>query len=238
MPTPREGQERAVLLHVRAFGESDSVFEWFGEHNGRFATLARGRKWRQRCQPCVLYHIEWRGMGELPRLIRSEPDGPVNVFIGEQLYCALYMNELILKLTQRWIVLEGLVPAYLSALEYIRHDALALGLRLFEWRLLDALGYGVGMIDNQGRPIESLTRYLWRPGQGLQPVDGDMGVFGQAILAMHAGHWDKVDVQAVRRLNQARIEYLLAGRTLRTREMLRKYWQEKQKLKEHSHDNN
>lgn len=228
MHATSDGQERAVLLHVRPFGESGHIFEWLGEQHGRFATLAKGKKWRQNCQPCLLYAIAWRGMGELPRLVRADLEGPMITLVGEQLYCALYMNELLLKLTERWTCLDDMLFNYLSTLEHIRHGALALGLRQFEWKLLESLGYGLDQVDSRGVKLKPDNYYVWLPEKGLTPTQDDkQGVPGNAIVSLLAERWDDAVALAARRLNFARIQYLLKGRSLHSREMLRKYWLEK-----------
>jgi DNA repair protein RecO (recombination protein O) len=159
-------------------------------------------------------------------LTHAEAVGAARRLHGRSLYCGLYLNELLLKLTAREDPFPGVFDAYAEAL-----SALADGkppdhlLRLFELQLLQALGFGLNFDEDiDGQPVQPDVRYTYRAGQGLQPVSADdvNGFSGRTILALRDNRLSGLEqTREARALMRRVLDFYLDGRPLRTRELFR-----------------
>lgn len=146
----------AFVLHRRAWQDSGSVVELFTGTHGRLSAFAqgvRGPKARLAgiLQPFVPLLVSWAGRGESPRLIGAEIDH-MTVAAGslspDRLMPAWYCSELVMSLTARHDPQPELFACYREAIIGLRRSpGLERVLRLFEKRLLDALGYGLDALQ-------------------------------------------------------------------------------------------
>ena len=146
----------AYVLHQRPWGERGRIFELFARDHGRISVFAQGIRGPQArlsgvMQPFVPLLVSWAGRGEAPRLTGAEPDpqAPVATPIApDRLMSAWYLSELLLLLTIRHDSHPQLYDHYAVALRGLRESpACQQALRLFEKRLLDALGYGLHDVE-------------------------------------------------------------------------------------------
>ena len=119
--------------------------------------------------------------------------------------------------------MPGLFDEYHSTLqEWRRGEPLERCLRIFEKRLLEALGYGVDLtVEAQtGRRIEPGTYYHFRPAQGLFPTAADTSgaLAGYSLISLATEQLaDEGALEDARRLLRAALAECLEGRELRTR---------------------
>jgi DNA repair protein RecO (recombination protein O) len=149
----------AYLLHQRPWGDSGRIFEFFSRETGRLSVFARGVRGAQAklagvLQPFVPLLVSWAGRGEAPRLTGAEVDislagrGPIP---QPRLMSAWYLSELTMSLTVRHDPQPELYDHYHTALDDLRSaPSLERTLRLFEIRLLEVLGYGIGELPDAG----------------------------------------------------------------------------------------
>ncbi|MGH8323508.1 MAG: DNA repair protein RecO, partial [Steroidobacteraceae bacterium] len=143
------------------------------------------------------------------------------------LMAAFYLNELLLKLTTRHDPLPALFDTYHGTLESLRHGApLEPQLRVFEKRLLEALGYGLDLDAeaHTGKRIEPGEYYHFRPQQGLvATVAAAAGALaGQSLIGLAKEHLaGGRELEDSRRLLQAALAQCLEGRPLATRVVAR-----------------
>ena len=160
----------AYALHTRRYRESSLIVDFLTRDHGRIAALAKGasggRQPRQHLlQPFLPLLIAWRGRGELPTLTAVEAAAQGAMPRGKILYCGLYVNELVLKLTARRDPHSELFPAYTTCMTELLESAsdtasLEPVLRRFELRLLEELGVGMSLsLDQDGRPLEPARYY-------------------------------------------------------------------------------
>jgi DNA repair protein RecO (recombination protein O) len=147
----------AFLLHQRPWGDSGRIFELFSRDTGRLSVFARGVRGAQAklagvLQPFVPLLVSWAGRGEAPRLTGAEIDirlvgrGPIP---QPRLMSGWYMSELVMSLTVRHDPQPQLYDHYQVALDDLRAaPSLERTLRLFEIRLLEVLGYGIGELPD------------------------------------------------------------------------------------------
>jgi DNA repair protein RecO (recombination protein O) len=139
------------------------------------------------------------------------------------LMAAFYLNELLLKLTTRHDPLPELFDNYHATLAALRQGTpLEPSLRIFEKRLLEALGYGLELtVEAQtGKPIEPAGYYHFRPAQGLFPtvVEAAGAVSGHSVLNLATEQLASGrELEDSRRLLQAALAQCLEGRELTTR---------------------
>lgn len=155
----------AFMLHQRPWGDAGRIFELFSRDHGRLSVFAHGVRGAQArlasvLQPFVPLLVSWAGRGESPRLTGAElhRDQLVEQALPRaRLMSAWYVSELVLTLTARHDPQPELFGFYAQALAGLRSGASQeRTLRLFEKRLLDVLGYGVGELDetNFDDPVE------------------------------------------------------------------------------------
>jgi DNA repair protein RecO (recombination protein O) len=229
---PRISLEPAWILHRYPYRDSSLLLEVFSREHGRIGLVARGARsarsrWQNQLQILRPLLLSWSMRGELGTLTGVDSRGAVEVFPGRQVLCACYLNELLLRLLTRHDPHPELFAAYEESVLTLA-AAGEQALRLFEKRLLQALGYGL-MLDHEydsGTAVVADRYYEYHMEKG--PVrcqgPGDNGIFlqGSSLLALH--HENLLEPQAcreIKRLMRAALALYLGARPLRTREVLR-----------------
>lgn len=217
-------QHPAFILHGRAYRETSLLLECFTREHGRIGLVARGvRKERSRVQRALLQPLTpvslgWSGSGELATLTAVEARAdPVNL-AGEGLLCGLYLNELVLRMTQRMDPQPELFDAYALTLDRLSAgESHAWSLRRFERDLLIHLGYGMSLATDahSETPIEPDRDYAYRHEHGpvvwRSSADGPK-LKGSTLLALAADlKPPDSDLPALRRWMRAAIAAHLDG---------------------------
>jgi DNA repair protein RecO (recombination protein O) len=196
--------------------------------HGRLSLFARGvrgpkARFSSILQPFQLLLLSWSGRGDAAQLTAAESadhDAPVP---SGALMAAFYLNELLIKLTTRHDPLPALFDDYHATMEGLRRGvSLEPTLRVFEKRLLDALGYGLDLATEAqtGKPIEPGGYYHFRPAQGLFPTVAEAAgaVSGRSLISLASEQLgSERDLEDARRLLQAALAQCLEGRELTTR---------------------
>ena len=137
-----------------------------------------------------------------------------------------YMNELLLKLTERWDPHPDIFCSYAACME-----ALCAGapeephLRRFEKRLLDDLGYGLQLVStDRGVPVDPGSYYRFaadgRPSLCVAEAAG--AVYGQSLADLEAETFlDSRSLRDAKRILRAGLDSCLDGRILKSREVMR-----------------
>ena len=141
-------------------------------------------------QPFNRLLISWSGKGEAGQLTAAEFDGAVSTLPPDRLVSGFYLNELLLKLFARHDSHPEVFSLYGATLDALKVDAEGVRpLRLFEKRLLDALGYGLALereVDAD-RPLDARYAYRYRLDQGAMRIEGvaeGVDIFsGRTLLA-------------------------------------------------------
>ena len=206
-------QQPAYVLHVRPWRETSLLLETFTRDFGRVGLIARGvrsaraRLSRSALEPLQALRMDWSGRGELQTLTAVEPAGAPHVFRGDALLSAMYVNELLVRLTARNDSHPRLFDRYGELLDGLAGaPSLAWQLRCFERDLLAAIGYALQLdtAADTGEAIDSGRVYDYLPEEG--PIgtgehQGSVRVRGSALLALARGTFPDVeDLAALRRL--------------------------------------
>ena len=149
----------AYILHRRNYGNSSLLLECFTPAGGRFPAIARGASARfskgaSMPQPFQPFWLKLAGRGEVRTLAACEAAAGPAPLQGERLYCAFYLNELLLRLLPRDDPHALLFDRYAQTLTELSDGVAADLLRRFEVALLQALGYGapLHLEASGGRP--------------------------------------------------------------------------------------
>lgn len=198
----RVADQLALVLHARPFRNTSLLLELFTRDHGRIGMVARGgragtgRSPRAALlQPFQSLRLSWRRSGDLATLVSVEPAGDDaslrGLGSGDSLWCGLYLNELLLRLTHRGDPHPDLFADYLIALQQLGsggdHEET---LRRFELRLLAQIGYGMPLgADCHGEAISEERCYRLDAVEGFIPVtvgDDDSAWQGAMLLALSA----------------------------------------------------
>lgn len=226
----------AWVLHSRPFRETSLVVEALSRDFGRVGLVARGGR-RPRsplglaAQPFRRLLLSWSGRGELATLTRAESamqDGAGNLPQGRRLLAAMYLNELLIKLTRREDPHPELFGHYCDALAGLSaRGPVEPALRRFELDMLASLGFGLNLqCDTRGRALVPDAAYRYRMEEGAEAlpagarIGGAMHFSGAQLLGIECRDWGSRDIlQASRRLLGAAIDFYLEGRPLNTRKV-------------------
>jgi DNA repair protein RecO (recombination protein O) len=226
--------EQGFVLHQRPYRNTSQLVECLSAAHGRVGLVARGsrrgpRGQRALLQPFVPLRLSWSRRGDLGNLIHVEAAGPAPPLTGQRLLSAYYVNELLLRLLARGDPNEEIYSCYSECLTNLSASpGAARALRLFELRLLRALGYGLEL-DREiesGEPLRPEGRYLYDPERGPRPA-GDRvaeghAYWGRELLALGAESLDDEEsLRAARRLLGGILEGYLGGRPLQSRKVLK-----------------
>ncbi len=229
----RVQQQPAFVLHHSHYGETSLLVEAFTRNFGRIGLVAKGAR-RQRSvlratlapfQPVLL---AWSGRGELATLTGAEPAAAGIDLYGEQSYCGLYLNELLMRLLHRHDAHENLFDAYELSLRRLQiADATEIALRLFEKHLLQELGYGLvlGCEVSGNSPIAADAEYDYIPDRGPVPACSaaeGIRVKGASLLALAQENFpDPAAPHEAKLLMRACISRHLGNRPLHSRSLFR-----------------
>jgi DNA repair protein RecO (recombination protein O) len=161
-------------------------------------------------------------------LSAAEFDGAYSILPSERLVSGCYLNELLLTLFARHDTHADVFDLYSAALSSLKTAADALPvLRVFEKRLLEALGYGLSLHRDAitGQPIDSSRTYHYRLEQGpvaaMDVAEGPLVFSGATLqaLAREELH-DAMACQDARRLLRAALDRVLDGKELKSRQVM------------------
>lgn len=220
------------------------LVEVFTEQHGRVGLVARGARgpksrMRGLLEPFSRVLISWSGRGDLVTLTRLENAEPARVLSGEALVSALYLNEIVLKFCERRDPHPELYQAYAETLARLSAaEQIEIPLRIFEKRLLEAVGYGLELRETADthQPVIAEQRYLYRldlgpvtdtvvPGESDGPELGTaqrVSISGQSLLALQRESLtDPTVLRECKRLLRSALNAHLGHRTINARSLFR-----------------
>ena len=225
----------AFVLHLRPYRDTSRILELFTRDFGRVSVFARGARgggkagasWISVLQPFNRLLVSWSGRGEAGQLTGAEFDGAMSPLPPDRLVHGFYLNELLLKLFARHDSHPDVFALYSQTLTGLKSEDPVRPLRLFEKRLLDALGYGLALDRDvhDGSEIEAEANYHYRMEQGPVRIDAvadNAAVYSGATLIALAREElaDPAVCIDARRLLRAALDRCLDGRELNSRQVM------------------
>jgi DNA repair protein RecO (recombination protein O) len=217
----------AFILHRRPYRETSFLLDIFTPDHGRVSLIAKGVRGprstgRALLQPFVPLFISWAGKSELMTLTSVEAQGIPLTLRGECLLSAFYINELLMYLTAKLDAHPLLYKIYAETLTALQINPLQQRvLRIFEKRLLEALGYGLYL---KTESFVSHQNYRFYPGSRFELCDNADASFlifsGKNLLAIAAEDLnDEIVLKDAKRLMRLAFQSILAGKVLKSREL-------------------
>jgi DNA repair protein RecO (recombination protein O) len=228
----RVSLEPAWILHHYPYRETSLLVEVFTRQHGRTGLVARGvrsakARWHGHLQILRPLLLSWSIRGELGTLTGVESRKAVKLLPGRKVLSACYLNELLMRLLTRHDPHSDLFTAYEQAIQELESGDEPV-LRVFEKRLLQALGYGLllGFEADSGNPVERDGWYEYQLERGPVPCahKKEEGIYlhGSSLLALQDDNLsDALACKEVKRLMRAALGLYLGSRPLKTREVLR-----------------
>jgi DNA repair protein RecO (recombination protein O) len=232
----------AYVLHHRPYRDTSRILELFTRDHGRVSVFARGARGGHKnnrsgstlismLQPFNRLLVSWSGRGEAGQLTGAEFDGVMQPLPPDRLVHGFYLNELLLKLFARHDSHPDVFSLYAQTLDQLKHQDPVRPLRLFEKRLLEALGYGLALERDahDHLPIEADASYHYRLEHGpvrvhavMEHVDWKGAVYSGATLLSLAREElsDSAVCADARRLLRSALDRCLDGRELRSRQVM------------------
>ena len=227
--------EPAYVLHARPWRDTSMLVEAFSRGHGRLGLIARGARrpksrMRGLLQPFVPLLLSWRGRGELATLSGAEADGALAPLAGSVAIVGFYVNELVLRFLHRHDPEPTLFDHYRTAIERIADtDDPEPVLRIFEKRLLQAVGYALELERevHSGIAIEPDGRYRYTADRGPEPWSSGpwpgVPVTGSTLLALAREQLtDRRALREAKHLMRSIIDEHCGGRVLASRKLWRR----------------
>ena len=228
----RAALEPSYILHSRPYRESSALLEAYTRNHGRIGLVARGARgsrsrWKNLLQPFRPLLLSWTQRGELGTLTDADQVASPPPLEGEPLFCGMYANELLMRFLQRADPHPGLFDSYRDMLGQLAAGAAPQPiLRLFEYRLLAAAGFGLQLEHEHGsdRPIRPGIWYRYEPDSGPVPtepaaVDDRQLVSGEALLALKSGQLQERHLGELKALMRRLIRHYLGDRPIRSQQL-------------------
>ena len=221
------------ILHNRNYRETSLLLDVFSRRYGRLSLVAKGARKQKNdkralLQPGRKINIAWTMRRELGTLTGVEPCHGNNPQGAGGLLTVFYINELLVRLLHRHEPHPELFDAYTEALDKLNDSATEqVTLRLFEKRLLEALGYGLGLdTDTEGNAVRPDQYYTYLPEQGpapdVLPGPGARKISGRTLLALAEENLgDEVVLAEAKQLMRKALGGLLGDKPLASRELYR-----------------
>jgi len=225
------------VLHHRPWRDTSRMLDVFSREYGRLTLFARGVRGSKSqsaslLQPFQPLVVSWIGGGDTAQLTHVEAapglSGCTVPLPPAALLSAWYLNELLLKLTERGDPQSAVFDLYHLTLDQLRCGAvIAPVLRAFERHLLELIGYAVQFSQEarHGEPLKVEAHYHFHPNLGFVEISGTQpteGFSGRSLLAIAADNLMTPEaLEDARKIMRIAIDHALEGRELRTRVVAR-----------------
>ena len=219
----------AVILQHKPYRETSLLLEVFTRDYGIVSVIAKGVRTEKSklaglLQPFIVLNLSYLDKQELKSLTQVEFVASFNL-LRLALYCGFYVNELLQRFLHNNDPFPEVFGRYLRCLtELSAADNIEASLRYFELDLLQAVGYGIDLLQdfNSGADVQTDLRYVFIAGQGLR-IDAKGMISGQTLLSLAAQ--ENLSAEALleaKGLLRKMLDANLHGRPLKSREVLTK----------------
>ena len=220
------------ILHHRPYRDTSRILEVLVRDHGRLTLFARGvRGPKPRfggvLQPFGLLFLSFQTGREAGQLTGAESAESAPPLPAGSLMAGFYLNELLLKLTTRHDPIPEIFEDYRSSLSGLRAGGrVEAVLRVFEKRLLEAVGYGLDLTSEArtGKSIEAEGFYRFVASAGLIPAsdrDADAVAGGSMLALAQEELGDGRQLEDARKVLKAALAERLEGKELATRKVAR-----------------
>ncbi len=217
------------ILHSRPYRESSALVDLFLQEQGRMRAVIRSARSAKGslARPFQQLSLELKGRGDLQNISQLEVAGSYLLLNGTALFCAMYLNELLMRMLALRDPQPVVFEHYSLTLQALANDyAVEPLLRSFEWRLLEQLGYGFSLEhDSDGQQLQAQQWYALVVDEGLQLLPKYLpGAYrGEDLLELAANNWQHPQVlRTAKQLMRQALAPHLGSRPLQSRELFLK----------------
>lgn len=221
---------QAYLIHSRKYTDSKLIIELLTEDFGKISGVLRIPNTKK--QPYRLpqvfhrFFVSWKSSNSLASIQKLEKLPHNFALVGRDSFCGLYVNELVQRLCVEHEDYQGLFDQYeyvLNALAKAQQQSHSQeqALRLFEFYLLEVLGYGFDFnVDVLGEPIELSRHYVYEGGFSQVDEFFPRSLSGEMLRNIAQYDWNNPDVLRVaKHLTREALRPLLGSKPLYSREL-------------------
>ncbi len=248
--------QTAAVLHHFPYRNNSLIIYFFLPEQGKVSVIARGIRQSRKnlmssVQPFQELKISLSGKGDLLYLKDIDTVSRVWKLKGKSLYCAYYLNELLLRLLPADTECADIFSLYSETLNlflYPQHDAAAkfdrkndisenkhinleIPLRYFELKLLEFLGYGLNLVrdTHTGGTVLAHKQYYYdiNAGPSLHRHSASelIVVSGQTLINLSRLQFnDKQTLHESKQLLKCALSAHLGYRPLKSRETFRQLY--------------
>ena len=227
----------AFVLHRRLYRETSLLLDIFSREYGRLSLIARGVRKKdspkaELLQPNQPLLLSWSGKSELMNLAAIEQDGMPFQLKKDKLIAGFYINELVMRLLHSHEAHAELFDNYKKTLTLLADDTVneQIAMRIFEKKLLEAVGYGLAMEHEAGstRPVEAGITYYYQADHGpskVVPATGDyIRVNGSALISLAREDFrSENDLNEIKKLMRYVLKKHLGDKPLASRDLYKSY---------------
>ncbi|WP_299876089.1 DNA repair protein RecO [uncultured Cocleimonas sp.] len=180
-------QSFGYILNRRPFRDTSLLLDIFTEDFGRICCVARPAKKRGKVvkgntEPFRYLHLQWIGKGDVQTLVEADERGRHQIPPSE-LMMGLYLNELLLMLTQQHVSQSELFSAYKYTLHKLGDTQINRQILMrFEVYLLHILGFPVDNAELSQDVIDQNMKYQFTSEEGLTEIDMNHPVSSQTPI--------------------------------------------------------
>ena len=236
--TARVELEPCYLLHSKIYTDSKILASFLTLNHGVVQTVLRVTKKKKLSFPPLAFTpmiVSWLESPNLKTITSYEQSHPCHALVGREMYCAMYLNEILVRMLGEQYEADGVFQFYQHALVALKNTASNLRqqeeiLRSFELDLLNVLGFGIDFLsDVHGVPlrndIQSLYQFYADSGFlfCLNNVDGISArcdsFSGSDIIAIGKREWTLTSLTASKKILRIALAPHLGGKPIRSREL-------------------
>lgn len=243
MPPASVDLVSAYVLHTRHYRDTSLLVTVLTATHGKLTLIARGARKttkstknpRYLLQPFIPLALSWQGKSTLKTLTGMEAAAAQLSLVGNRLYSAMYVNELLVYLLQDEDANNVLFTLYQETLHLLANKDLLIEatLRQFEFSLLMELGYGIDFEyeSDHYECIDPTKQYYFLPDQGfvltaLHPDIRAAAFSGQAVRSIGKKDYHSPSVrQAAKLIARTALSPHLKNRKLKSKELFMRHVQ-------------
>lgn len=230
--------EPCYLLHSKKYTDSKILASFLTLNYGVVQTVLRVTKKKKLSFPPLVFtpmFVSWLDSPNLKTITSYEQSHPCHALLGREMYCAMYLNEILMRMLTEQYEADGIFEFYRRTLVALQNTASNLLqqesiLRSFELDVLKVLGFGVDFLsDEHGVPLLDNTQsmYQFHADSGfslcLDGVD-DASVrrnyfCGTDIVAIGKREWTSTSLAASKKILRIALAPHLGGKPIRSREL-------------------
>ncbi len=220
---------QAWVIHKSWSGDTSARVVFFTREHGLVHCLYKGGRTPKKQALLQSFTPLWLAMdvrGDAHFVRQLEVAASPMFFVGQILFAALYVNELLYHALKPHDPHAELHEAYTFTLHALMSasDRFAIEtiLRRFEWTLLTSCGYHMSLSHDarSAKPIVANGFYRFIAGEGF--VLADEGISGAYVIALSQDKLDDVAVlSAAKRIMRCAIDHALDGKEIKARALYR-----------------